>query len=252
MNHPPINGRAKLAEQVAIRIEQKVAMLGWPVGTVIGSESQLLQEHGVSRAVLREAVRLVEHHNVAVMKRGPGGGLVVTEPDVSAVVRAVSTYLDRTDATAVHLFDARTVLELHAVGQAGRLLSEDGIIELRECLAAERRPDSATGRPFDSRLHQRLARLSGNPALALLVECLITLTDRETLTGGETLTDGEPGIESRSNRGGDERFREAHATIVDALIAGDVPLAQHRMNRHLSELRTTLAEAHPLTTSSRR
>jgi hypothetical protein len=41
-------------------------------------------EHLVSRSVLREAVRLLKYHAVATMRRGPGGGLVVAQPQAQA------------------------------------------------------------------------------------------------------------------------------------------------------------------------
>jgi hypothetical protein len=46
----------------------------WPVGKAIGSEAALLAEYGVSRAALHETIGLLEHHNVANMRRGPAVG----------------------------------------------------------------------------------------------------------------------------------------------------------------------------------
>ena len=74
------SGGGSKATVTAGRIVDDVVALGWPIGTVLGSESDLLERYGVSRAVFREAVRLVEHQQVASMRRGPGGGLVVSEP----------------------------------------------------------------------------------------------------------------------------------------------------------------------------
>ena len=68
---------------------------GWPLGEVLGSQSELIERYGVSRAVFREAVRLVENQQVAFMRRGPGGGLVVTEPTVDAIIDAAVLYLHR-------------------------------------------------------------------------------------------------------------------------------------------------------------
>src|SRR5262244_355406 len=80
----------KLAEQTSEKIEMKILEMDWPVGKVIGSEADLLAEYDVSRAALREAIRLLEHHNVAYMRRGPGGGLVVAEPDPDAMAHAAA------------------------------------------------------------------------------------------------------------------------------------------------------------------
>src|ERR1700719_237680 len=90
--------KAKRASKVADRIIKDVIAGGWQVGTILGSESDLLARYQVSRAVFREAVRLVEHQQVARTRRGPGGGLVVTEPTVDAVIDAVVLYLHPGDA----------------------------------------------------------------------------------------------------------------------------------------------------------
>ena len=46
----------------------------------MGSEHELQQPYRLSRAVLREAVRLVEHHQVARIRRSRGGRLLIAEP----------------------------------------------------------------------------------------------------------------------------------------------------------------------------
>ncbi|MGV7767469.1 GntR family transcriptional regulator, partial [Mycobacterium kansasii] len=52
----------KRAAKIARRIEEDIVRRGWAVGESLGSEAALQQRYGVSRSVLREAVRLVEHH----------------------------------------------------------------------------------------------------------------------------------------------------------------------------------------------
>ncbi|WP_062986077.1 GntR family transcriptional regulator [Nocardia anaemiae] len=64
----------KLAEVVAKKLIARIADLRYPVGAIIGSEPELVAELGVSRAVFREAVRLLERDEIGRMRRGPGGG----------------------------------------------------------------------------------------------------------------------------------------------------------------------------------
>src|SRR6202043_3013780 len=73
------------AAAVATRIRHDIIAAGWPVGSVLASEPELLERYGVSRPVLREAGRILESQRVARMRRGPRGGLVVLEPDGSAL-----------------------------------------------------------------------------------------------------------------------------------------------------------------------
>src|SRR5580700_9371677 len=96
----------KLAEKLASDIEREILAAGWPVGAIIGSEKELLDKHGVSRAVLREAIRLLEHHMVATTRSGPGGGLIVTAPDPDVVTGSVALFLEYQHATPPLIFEA--------------------------------------------------------------------------------------------------------------------------------------------------
>ncbi len=64
---------SSLAVTVADRMVGDIAAAGWPVGEIVGYEGELLERYGVSRDVFREAVRLLEHLQVARMRHGPGG-----------------------------------------------------------------------------------------------------------------------------------------------------------------------------------
>ncbi len=211
----------KLAEQTAAKIELAIAARGWPLGAVIGSESDLLAEYGVSRAVLREAVRLLEHDNVARMRRGPGGGLVVAVPDTLAVTRASDRFLRYRNATPQQLADVRIAVELAAVRSAAENIDEAGIGLLRAVLdeeaAAGRQPDIAS-----HQFHIVVGRLSGSPAAELFTEVLARLTAARLDSAGRAVQElAPPGVLA------------AHEAIAEAIIAGDVGLAQHRASRHL-------------------
>ncbi|MGN6796219.1 MAG: FadR/GntR family transcriptional regulator [Streptosporangiaceae bacterium] len=216
---------AKRAERVADRIVRDVMAMGWPVGRLLGSEAELLGRYGVSRAVFREAVRLVEHQQVARTRRGPGGGLVITEPTVHAVIDAVVLYLYRVEARLDELFEARILLEEIVTDLAPGRLDEQGLTLLRPFLQAGGPPD----READPRaLHGVLASVTRNPALELFVDVLnrvamLYSTDWQTLG---------PAVGAES--------AHAHAKIAEAVAAGDSGLAGRRMRRHLEAERDFL------------
>jgi DNA-binding FadR family transcriptional regulator len=218
------------AETVSNQIEKDIIDTDWPVGKVIGSERELIERYGVSRAVFREAVRLVEHHQVARMRRGPGGGLVVTEPDPEIVRNAARLYLRRTEVRRDHLLEARAALELAAVASATAELTEPGIGKLTAVLHAEEELHAQGAQlGYSRRIHATIARLSGNPALDLFVEVLARLD--ENLVHEDWESHGELTLRSGAER--PDQSHQAHTAIVEAMIAGDSALAQHRMRRHL-------------------
>jgi DNA-binding FadR family transcriptional regulator len=210
-----------MAEELASRIEELIMSEGWPEGTILGSETDLIERFGVSRAVFREAVRLVEHHGAARMRRGPKGGLLVTAPDVRAIIRPTTLYLDYADVPTADLIAARTALELSCIPAVAERMDDEAADRLRATLRAEeeagtRGPQMGTAHDF----HVLVAELSGNAALRLFVETLASLTYERTRA---LPFDDEQMAESR----------HAHALIVDALISGDAARAQYLMRRHL-------------------
>jgi DNA-binding FadR family transcriptional regulator len=219
-------GSDKSAEVVARGVFTEVVSDGWPVGTLVGSEAQLIERFDVSRAVLREAVRLLEHHDIAFMRRGPGGGLFVSEPGLEAVTDAVALLLDRRGMDAAGLGEVRSGVELAIVDRVIAGLDDAGTARLAEALEAERSaPDQQFLEVVGHDLHAVLARLTGNPVLELVTLVLIRLSRFHQLTPAGH----RPGAIV-------EEVTRAHGRIVEAIVGGDRDLARHRMRRHLGAL----------------
>jgi DNA-binding FadR family transcriptional regulator len=214
---PGAGSNAKRAAKVADLIVEDVMALGWPVGQVLGSEADLLDRYQVSRAVFREAVRLVEHQQVARTRRGPGGGLVVTEPTIGAVTDAVVLYLHRVDARLDELFEARLVLEEMACQLASERTNVKDLAELRRF--AESEPIQSESDPRE--LHAMIAGITRNAGLELFVDVLNRVAQLYSPDWQRLGTE----VEKESLR--------AHAKIAEAVMAGDADLARARMRKHL-------------------
>lgn len=246
--------KGKSAELTARRIEQMIIQRGWPSGEVLGSESELIERYGVSRAVFREAVRLLEHHFVARMRPGPGGGLVVTTPDTAAVKRAAALYLEYERASVPDLFDARIALEMAGVDLASTRVDEAEVDRLRAVIAAEEVADydlnegtSTCGlvAGADVDFHVHLAQSTGNPALALFVEILTSLVAERAAPFTAQLPRGDQLDASKASR-------RAHAAVVEAVVAGDTALARRRLLRHLGDVREWMHSAEQISEGGNR
>ena len=222
----------KLAAQVAARIETDILAEGWPVGRVIGSEAELRDRYGVSRAVFREAIRLVEHHQVATMRRGPSGGLVVKVPDAGPLTTAMVIYLEHIGATVGDILDARMLLEPLAASLAAEKIEEDGIAELRSAMAREANLETYGLRDL---LHSTVGSLSGNAPLQLFVDVLVELTGRYAQI--------PPPPERAAAEAVNAASEHAHQAIANAIIGGDAGLAEQRTVRHLEAMRQWLLSA---------
>jgi DNA-binding FadR family transcriptional regulator len=221
----------KRAEQVAAQLEADIAALGWPVGMNLGSEASLIEKYGVSRAVLREAIRLIEHHLVGRMRPGPGGGLVVTRQDPEVVARAMSLYLSFAKVGRDQLLVVRGEIEGFAAELAASTATEQERVELQEFMRFEPEFVGESWKEAKA-FHLRIANMTHNPAIYLFVQCLADLTEQHT----ETHKDRDEAV---------QRIHEVHMKIADAVIAGDGGLAKYRMRSHILAISPWLAEAIP-------
>ncbi|HVY11648.1 MAG TPA: FCD domain-containing protein [Mycobacteriales bacterium] len=225
----------KRAAMLARRIEDDIVAAGWPVGDVLGTEAELMARYDVSRAVLREAVRLVEHHRVAEMRRGPGGGLVVRAPDREGAAKALAVYLAAHGMSVADLMAARRILEPVAIALATERLTEDGIAQLRGSVEVENRESNQT-RPaaLPSHVHPAIAAMSLNPVLRLFLDILEELSEIYGTRPSE--------ITRAAAIAADLRIREEHAAIVAAIIDGDVARSQRLAVEHLEGITSLLVD----------
>ena len=203
----------KLASVVAARLEDEIVARGWPVGEVMGSETELLDRFGVSRAVLREAVRIVEHTGAARMRRGPGGGLVVTEPNRGAVVDGMGVWFSYTGATIEELIEARRPLLLAACRLAAARADEERLGVLFARIDEAEAAGTATSDNVTA-IEGAIAALAQNPALALFVDSLADVGANRMLIGRArlepTLTDAEGAI-----------YIAGYRRLAEAIAEGD-------------------------------
>ncbi|MGY1502452.1 FadR/GntR family transcriptional regulator [Streptomyces sp. QTS52] len=233
VDREPADGEAgvpvgKLAAQTAHRIEATVIRQGWPVGESLGSEVDLRERLGVSRAVLREAVRLVEHHQVARMRRGPNGGLIVCAPDAGPATRAMVIYLEYVGTSVTDLLQARRLLEPIAAGLAADRITEEGIATLRATLEGELAHWDDPSVHSQDPLHPVLGQLSGNPVLHLFIDVLTRLTARYAHTSRR--------VTKAEMHAAKETSHRAHRAVVEAVIADDGARAQTELTAHLESV----------------
>lgn len=96
--------------RLASRIEEDLLQRCWPGGLMYGSEAALCERFQVGRAVVREAVRVLETRGCARMRRGPSGGLQVLRPGRTQCAEMAASYLQLLDVSATQIDDAQRML----------------------------------------------------------------------------------------------------------------------------------------------
>jgi DNA-binding FadR family transcriptional regulator len=219
--NPRANGRA---DTLAEELLKKVIQMGWPVGNQLGSEAELMQQFGVSRPVLRQAIRLLGHYGVARMQRGAAGGLIIDAPDPSATVRAVSIYLEYRRIRPADILETRKILEQATISLAVQRLSSEGESRLRDDLAAEAALDGTADAQYWQRLHFTIAELSGDPALSLFAGIILRLSEAHSNFSRSSKAERAKVV---------ARIKKLHRNIAEAMLSRDVPAACQWVERYL-------------------
>jgi DNA-binding FadR family transcriptional regulator len=202
---------------VADRIGQMIIEAGWPLGTVLATEAQLIAQLGVSRAVVREALGLVEWRGIAARKAGKHGGLYLHATPDQAAINTLSSYIELAEFDIAEMIRVFTLLKVQVAGIVTAAMTEamaEAIAVLRGELARSG-PEVGGSALAIERLWTLLAGFSGNPILALMIGALqIGLAD---LTLSRAF---EPAIVEAHF----DRSRQTKMRMIDAMLDCDAPL----------------------------
>jgi DNA-binding FadR family transcriptional regulator len=222
----------KRSDALAREIMYDLQRAGLSPGESLGPESELIEQYQVSRATLREAVRLLEQHGVAQMRRGLGGGLIVAEPDPRTVIRSASGYLAHLGLTVDHFREARLLIEPATAALAAERASDDERSQLSRELGEILALEGIASGMASLRLHEHIADLSRNRVLALFARVLITAA-----------WGPEPHVDLP--RKAFQRIQQNAVGIVGAIERSDAEGAQRRMREHLELTIRWWAELRP-------
>ncbi|MFT0170370.1 FadR/GntR family transcriptional regulator [Paraburkholderia mimosarum] len=219
------------AQTLFVSLLKHIAELGWPEGLPLGSEQDLMKIHGASRAALRGAIRLLEHHAIVKKQRGTGGGLTVAHPDLSATMQAVSVYLEYAGIAARDILATRRALELAVLDLVIERLDREGEQLLRNQVQAEAQLDGRAGADELLRFHFLLAELCGDPALRLFDSVVLQLADDHSTFHRRSRPERDRVV---------ARIKEYHREIACAVIARDRAHARGQMAEYIAGIRTWL------------
>lgn len=209
--------RSSLVDQVITTLRGQITSGEWPVGTRIPTETELVEQLGVARNTVREAVRSLAHAGLLEIRQGAGTFVRATS-ELSGVMQR------RFDASGHHdILELRRALEVEAARLAAeRRTAAD--LELIDAALHRRERAWASGviETFvqaDAAFHHALLAAAHNTALAELYADLgdVLRGDLRTIVGTELTPD---------------RYVD-HAPLAEAVRAGDAYAAAREAAAHL-------------------
>ena len=179
---PPFSRVPKTAELVADRIRRRIISGELGEGASLPPEGQLLEQFGVSRPTLREAIRILEAERLITVTRGSRSGARVSAPRVESAARYASYVLQAGRVSVPDLFEARLAIELFIVRRLSRRATKAQIARLRaEADKLDALDRAGGGHAFIiglAQFHRVLVEVGGNETLHILIQMLQELMEQ--------------------------------------------------------------------------
>ncbi len=140
-------------------------------GAEMPSQGELCSRLGVSRTVVREAMRTLESQGLIEISQGRLPR--VLPPNTNAVMDGLSTLMERSQVSLLEVLAVRRPLEVEAAGMAATNATPRHCQQMREANAALGKARTIEDQILaDMRFHHVVAEASGNPVFRIVLDVL--------------------------------------------------------------------------------
>lgn len=220
----------KTSERVSLDIVRDIVAQGLRTGARLPLEAAMAQQYGVSRASLREALRLLEVQGLITLKPGPGGGPVVGSVEPSNLARTASLYFHLGGATYGQLMQTQVLLERLCAQLAARHPDRREVMApfIDDLEVGEERRYRTKTVDF----HHAVWELAANPVLTLIAQSVTQLVSDHVVSTMDP-------VELRQD------IVDEHAVLARTIGAGQADKAARLMAEHFQAQHDYYAEHWP-------
>src|ERR671911_969212 len=225
--------RVKLRDQVADMLVEMISSGEYGAGDRLPPERILVEQLGVSRTVVREALNLLETRGLIRVEHGRGA--IVSADDTHALQNNLGFLLRMEPSTLWDLMEMRKALEVEVAGLAAERATTDDIAIMRVVLDRMRENINSPEGYVDAdvEFHNLLARSARNRVFLMMMEPIVDL-----LLASRRLTGRKVANAKRALR--------AHEAILKKVEAKDVEGARIEMRKHMMttehDMRATIGD----------
>lgn len=214
-----------LSDRVADQLTEAILSRQLNPGDLLPPERELGDKFGVSRTVVREAVRSLAARGLVRVTSGRGVEVNAFGPgDVAASIRLLVRGQEELDYGTVN--EVRSALEVKVAGLAAQRAHSDDLERLAQLCddyqqSLDRRDLAAAGE-LDFQFHRELAQAAGNELLLAMLDSIADVLHEVRNQAMNDVHVGEEGL-------------RAHRKILKCVSAGKPDDARAAMAAHLAE-----------------
>jgi GntR family transcriptional repressor for pyruvate dehydrogenase complex len=223
----PINTKG-VAQQIADQIRSAIVRGDLEPGRKLPSEHELALDFDVSRATIRETMKLLTNAQLVRPTRGAQGGTFVRLPDSDTVAeelgQTIALWFNAGSATIAEVTQARAWIERGCVILAAQHRSDADLDAIRKTVESMEEPsgDVDTLLELDIEFHVAISKAAHNAVLELAMNAVHLVRPHTNTFFADLLTP--------------EDIAAQHRAIYEAIRDADAEGASARLDEHLAYL----------------
>jgi GntR family transcriptional regulator, transcriptional repressor for pyruvate dehydrogenase complex len=223
----------KASDVLAAELRERILTGELAEGDPLPAERELVKQAQMSRATVREALRILEVQNLVRVKTGRAGGAFVQRPTTKSMANSVSMLIRGRRIKLVDLMETREALEPFCAELAARNRADEDLAELDRANGAIADPDADLAQFLQANLdwHVGVAVASHNE----LLTGFMTALSQAIYAGTENAAFVDAEVRAVTAR--------THQAITTAMRDRDATAAGRRMRRHVRSYADALAES---------
>ncbi len=227
----------RAAHVIARQLRRRIIRGELTEGETLPRETELIQQFGVSRPTLREAIRVLESESLVLVKRGARGGIEVSVPRVETAAHYAGLLLEYQQATLADVFGAAAAIEGPCVAMLARNRTADDLNRLREAVAGERALGKAPADLLERQndFHRVLIEMAGNQTLTVLSDVLRHIIEVAT---ERYVTD--PAFGGADKNPAAKAATRTHEKVIELIANKDAVAAETLWRKHILATSTQL------------
>ncbi|MBS4219570.1 FadR family transcriptional regulator [Bacillus sp. FJAT-49711] len=224
-----VKRKQTLAEVVSDRIKSYISENKCQPGDRLPTEKEIIDMLGVSRTIVREALKTLQSQGIIEIKQGLG--IFVKEIKIQSILRKISPFLTIDKLKFMEVIDTRIILELGAIDLAINHYNLEKIKQMSywNDVFLKKAKSGEKPKNEDLHFHRSLMNATGNETF---IQVSSIITEYFNMNQLEEIIDLDQYVAS---------YKE-HQTIIDSILKKDVEQAKQAMKAHLHHLYSLLED----------
>jgi len=223
------NKSEKVSDRIIAQIRDAILSGQLKPGDRLASEKELMTQFEVSKATMREALRVLEVIGLIEIRKGTAGGAFVAKVGMKTTIHSLINFIHFQPVSIREITMLRYLIEPTVAQVAVAQITDEDILKLKNIIG-----ESIESGGFELSkeigFHRYLARMAGNTLLTLIIDFIDNLLED---------------IKGRLNLGSEfyAEVREAHQIILECLIQRDAAAAGIAMTDDLLRVGEAMCKA---------